>query len=253
MPPLNEQIQEDHLLMVSMEDELTGERVFFDTPCLRWLLSNLERILYLETLPEAWDEIASDPEASCPVCFEKYKQPGEEEAIPGSGKASQGKEKPLKLECEHVICIRCLRRIINENYSGEKPRCPLCRHWIDTVINEIPLVRMDGQYDYIGYLCCVIRLYILTNPTKPKTIEGLNEWVHSPTFQGKPLIFARMRVTVEQWGKYGSKRMWEYILARRDGHLPNKEFGFDHGARVLIRTMLNSSTPVLQHTEIFAI
>lgn len=255
MPPLNQQVPDDYLLMVSMGNEPAGEPVDFDTACLRWLLSNLERILYLETLPEVGDEI-TDPEASCPVCFEKYQKPGAKREIPESGQGREG-ERALKLgECGHVICISCLRRIINEGGSGgeNKPRCPLCRQWIDTEIDEIPLARSDGQFDYIGHLCCAIRLYVLINPTEPKTIKGLNEWVHSPTFQGKRIFFARMRVAVEQWGKYGSKRMWKYILARRNGQLSNKEFGFNHRASVLIRTSLISSTPPLLHyTEMIEI
>lgn len=252
IPPLNLQVQEDCLLTIPTEDELTGEQVSFDTTHLRWLLNILEKILFVETLPEAF-EIASDSETACPICYENYGKQGKDMAILESGRAIQREGRPLKLECGHVICIGCLRRIVNKEYYREKPRCPLCRHLIDTVISEIPLSRRDGPSDYIGHLCCVIRLYILINPNNPETMEGLTEWVHSPTFQGKRNFFARMRVTVEQWGSVGSKRMWLYILGRRDGLLPNREFRSEYGDKVLIRTRLNSSTPVLHHTEIFEI
>lgn len=73
IPTVNRQVQESHSIIVGVEeDPATGERVEVGSTPLRWLLDSLEKIIFVETLTEAGAEITSDPEASCPVCFETY-------------------------------------------------------------------------------------------------------------------------------------------------------------------------------------
>lgn len=83
VPPVNREVQENYEVTFAVEDDPeTGARVEVGSTSLRLLLDGLEKMLYLETLTEANDEITPDPEASCPVCFENYKIP-REEAING--------------------------------------------------------------------------------------------------------------------------------------------------------------------------
>ena len=104
IPPVNRHAQENYEVTVAVEDDPeTGARVEVGSTPLRLLLDSLEKILYLETLTDTNAETTSDPEASCPVCFENYKIP-REEAIPG---AEQANEKPLRLECGHIIGKKC--------------------------------------------------------------------------------------------------------------------------------------------------
>lgn len=165
------------------------DKILSNQPPLRWLLDILEKIIFVETLTDADDdETISDPESSCPICLERYRKPYEEMALPETGPASRllRNERPLKLDCGHVLGKNCLRRIINARHGGE-PKCPLCRRCINTITSVIPLVRSrDRQPDIVGLLGCVIRLYILlSNPDSPETHKGLYNWVHGPTFLGR--------------------------------------------------------------------
>lgn len=256
IPPLNPHFQENYLTRHPMYSQPTGEE---STP-LRWLLDTLEKIFFVETLTDANDaETISDPEASCPVCLETYRKPREEMARPETGQASRliRNERPLKLDCGHVIGRTCLRRMINVGNGGE-PKCPLCRDWIHTAVSVIPLARTsDRKHDTVALLCCVIRLYILFNPNRPETHEGLYEWVHRPTFVGRTLeeedIFAKMKIAVDKWEDTGKQNMWRQILLRQRGLLPNEELGtVDGGSEGMGPTytpLLNSSTPVLQRDD----
>lgn len=224
IPPVNRHAQENYEVTVAVEDDPeTGARVEVGSTPLRLLLDSLEKILYLENLTDTNAETTSDPEASCPICFENYKIP-REEAIPG---AEQANEKPLRLECGHVIGKKCLRRMMDQAFLAKRV-CPLCRHKIKTSVGHIPLAHSDGKPDIVGALCCAIRLYLRINLTKPETHEALNEWVHSQFLQEntpeKQAYFAIMRSAVETWEEIGTKRMWLWINARMGGELPDEEF-----------------------------
>lgn len=230
IPTVNRQVQENHTIIVGVEeDPETGEQVEVGSTPLRWLLDSLDKILFVETLTEAGAEITSDPEASCPVCFENYKKPLQEE-VPESGQANQVNEKPLKLECGHIIGKNCLRGMIDLKCLGKR-KCPLCRCKIRTSIRHIPLAHSDGQPDIAGALCCAIRLYLCTNPNKPETHEALNEWVHSPPpppqrerTAEQQAYFAIMRNAVETWEEVGTERMRQWVKSRMRGELPDEGF-----------------------------
>lgn len=163
------------------ENSITRELGHKRTTPLRWILNKLEKQHLVDGLTKSNDENTSYPEACCPVCLEDFMTPGLK-AIPGSNKAIQLHEKPLKLQCGHIICINCLHMIINLKGGGER-KCPLCRRQIHKSISTIPLFLSDGQSDILGGLCCAIRLYICINPTKPETPKALNEWIHSPLLE----------------------------------------------------------------------
>lgn len=60
-----------------------------------------------------------------------------------------------------------------------------------------------------------------------------------------------MRNAVEIWKEFGNFRMWQWILARKRGDLPNEELGTVYGTGEEDRgatytALLDSSTPVLQ-------
>lgn len=227
VPPVNRQAQENYEVTVAVEeDPETGVRVEVSSTPLRLLLDSLEKILYMETLPRANVEITSDPEASCPVCFENYKIP-REAAIPGAEQASQLNEKPLKLKCGHIIGKKCLRRMFDQARLAKRA-CPLCRDQIETSVDHIPLAHSDGRPDIAGALCCAIRLYLRINLTKPETHEALNEWVHTQFLQEltpeKRAYFAIMNAAVETWETVGKERMWQWIEARISGELSDEEF-----------------------------
>lgn len=116
------------------------------------------------------------------------------------------------------------------------PKCPMCRSSIYTIVREIPLARSsDKKADIVGQLCCIIRLYIISNPTRPETHKALSEWVHGPTFggrtveEGQPL--AGMRDAVEIWDEFGDIAMWKWMRARKWGDFPNDELGSDRVGR----------------------
>lgn len=227
IPPVNRQVQENYEVTVAVEDDPeTGARVEVGSTPLRLLLDSLEKILYLETLTDINAETTSNHEVSCPVCFENYQMP-RERAIPGAEHANQPNEKPLKLECGHIIGKNCLRRMMDQSCLAKRV-CPLCRHKIKTSIGHIPLAHSNGKPDLVGALCCAIRLYLRINLTKPETHEALNEWVHSQFLQEetpeKQAYFAIMRTAVETWEEIGTKRMWLWIDARMSGKLPDEEF-----------------------------
>lgn len=227
VPPVNRQVQENYEIIVAVEeDPETGVRVEVRSTPLRLLLDSLEKILFMETLPCANVGTTSAPDASCPVCFENYKIPGEE-AIPGAEQASQLNEKPLKLKCGHIIGKKCLRRIFDQARLSKRA-CPLCRHQIKTSISHIPLVHSDGRSDIAGALCRAIRLFLRKNLTKPETHEALNEWVHTQYLQEltpeKRAYFNMMKYAVETWESVGKENMGKWIEARISGELPDEEF-----------------------------
>lgn len=258
IPPLNLWSQENYLMIYPVNPQQNDGQDFVESTPLRWLLDILEKIIFVETLTDADDaETISDPESSCPVCLETYRKPHEVMALPETGPASRllRNERPLKLDCGHIIGKNCLRRIIDMSHGGE-PKCPLCRRWINTTTSVIPLIRRrDRQPDIVGLLGCVIRLYILSNPDRPETHEGLYEWVHGPTFLGRIKeehdLFIGMRNAVDIWEELGEPRMWRWILARKRGELPNEELGTVYGRGEDSRSatytaLLDSNTPVLQ-------
>lgn len=258
IPPLNLWSQENYLMIYSVNPQQNDGQDFVESTPLRWLLGILEKIIFVETLSDADDaETISDPESFCPVCLETYRKPHEVGALPETGPVSRllRNERPLKLDCGHIIGKNCLRRIIDMSHGGE-PKCPLCRRWINTTTSVIPLIRSrDRQPDIVGLLCCVIRLYILSNRDSPETHEGLYEWVHGPTFLGRIKeehdLFIEMRNAVDIWEEFGEPRMWRWILARKRGELPNEELGTVYGRSEDSRSatytaLLDSNTPVLQ-------
>lgn len=227
VPLVNRQVQENYEVRVAVQDDPeTGARVEVGSTPLRLLMDSLEKILYLETLLDGNTETTSDPEATCPVCFENYKTLSEA-AISGAEQASQLYEKPVKLNCGHIIGKKCLRRMIDQACLAKRA-CPLCRHQIKTSIGHIPLAHSDGKPDIAGALCCAIRLYLRINIIKPETHDALNEWVHSQFLQEgtpeKQAYFAIMRAAVETWEEVGKKRMWLWIEARMSGELSDEEF-----------------------------
>lgn len=227
IPPVNRQVQENYEVTVAVEeDPETGVRVVVGSTPLRLLLDSLEKILYMETLPCPNVETTSDPETSCPVCFENYKTP-REEAIPEAEQANRLNEKPLKLECGHIIGKNCLRRMFDQARLAKRA-CPLCRHEIETSSGHIPLAHSNGRPDIAGALCCAIRLYLRINLTKSETHEALNEWVHTQYLQEctteKHAYFAIMKAAVETWESVGEENMWKWIEARISGELSDEEF-----------------------------
>lgn len=232
IPPVNRQAQENYEVTVAVEeDPETGVRVVVGSTPLRLLLDSLEKIIFMETLLCTNAETTSDPEASCPVCFETYEIPrGEEEEaiIPGAAEqASQLNEKPLQLKCGHIIGKKCLRRMFDQARLAKRA-CPLCRHEIETSIGHIPLAHSNGRPDVAGALCCAIRLYLRINLTKPETHAALNEWVHTQCLQEmtpeKHAYFAIMKAAVETWESVGEENMWKWIEARISGELSDEEF-----------------------------
>lgn len=241
IPPLNRQFQANSLITATVDYyQQTSQRSSEQSTPLRWLLQTLEDMIYVETLSDATNDTEatiSDPEACCPVCFETYRKSHEEELImpEPDGIASRRllHERPLGLECGHVIGKACLRRIIDMRYAGV-PKCPMCRGTIYTTISVIPLVRSsDNKPDIVGLLCCAIRLYILFKPRQPETHKALYEWVHDPTFEGRTLeegqLFAEMRNAVDIWDEFGDRNMWGWLRARKKGDLPNEELGSARG------------------------
>lgn len=266
LPPFNRQLQENYLIDVLIEDQITGEQVLYYFTPLRWFLKHMDRIFFVESLYEAYAETSSDPEAACPVCLQSYQEPGEKMANSQTEQSSQQhNEKPLKLKCGHVIGIACLRRLADRKYLGT-PTCPLCRRqMMSKIIEVIPLARSDGRPDLLGNLSLAARLYMMFSPTKPETFEGLYEWVHSPAFQGQTAndrrYFDVMRIVVREWEKLEDERRWQLMMARRRGELPDGGVGSEFGAEDELKTMalfnnrkffqlfkalLSTSTPVLQ-------
>lgn len=137
IPPVSRQVQENYEVTVAVEeDPQTGVRVVVGSTPLRLLLDSLEKMIFMETLASATnadDETttssSSDPDASCPVCFESYKitrddkhehKDENEEATINPRGAEQAasqlllNEKPLKLKCGHMIGKKCLRRMFDQ-------------------------------------------------------------------------------------------------------------------------------------------
>lgn len=56
-----------------MKNPVICEREFFHSTPLCWQFKILERILFVETLTEAYAKTTFDPEGTCPVCPENYK------------------------------------------------------------------------------------------------------------------------------------------------------------------------------------
>lgn len=263
IPPLNRQLQANNLVTAPVDYQQTGQRTFEQSTPLRWLLQTLEDIIFVETLSIPNDtETISDPEASCPVCFETYRKPHEGRLIvPESDEVASRRllhERPLELECGHVIGKACLRRIIDMRTGyADVPKCPMCRGPIYTTISVVPLARSsDRQADIVGLLCCVIRLFILFNLRQPETHKALFEWVHGPTFGGRTIeegqLFAEMRNAVEIWDEFGDSTMWGWMLARKRGGLPNEELESNRSGGVNRRytALLSSTAPVLQRVTI---
>lgn len=250
IPPVNRQVQENYEVTVAVEeDPQTGVRVVVGSTPLRLLLDSLEKMIFMETLASATnvdDETtkssSSDPDASCPVCFETYKIPRDdkhehkdenEEATINPRGAEQAasqlllNEKPLKLKCGHIIGKKCLRRMFDQARLAKRV-CPLCRHEIETSSGHIPLAHSNGRPDIAGALCCAIRLYLRINLTKPETHEALNEWVYTQSLQEsepeKHAYFAIMKAAVETWESVGKEDMWKWIEARMSGELVDEEF-----------------------------
>lgn len=250
IPALNRQFQANGLVTDPVEyyqqtDRQSSEQ---STP-LRWLLQTLEDMIYVETLSVATNDDSEttifNPEASCPVCFESYGNPYEEELMMPEPDEVANRlllhERPLELGCGHVIGKACLRQIIDMRYEGV-PKCPMCRGPINTTIRAIPLFRSsDNKADIVGLLCCVIKLYIMFNPRQPETHQALSEWVHDPTFGGRTVeegrIFAEMRNAVEIWDEFGDGAMWRWLWARKRGDLPNEELGSAPGGGVRIEAV----------------
>lgn len=187
IPPLNQQVQENYMTIIAIsgENSITGELGPSRTTPLRWMLNRLEKQFLVNALTKADDENTSYSEVCCPVCLEDYMTFGVKTTI-GSNHAIQLHEKPLKLQCGHLIGINCLHMIINLK-GGGKGKCPLCRCQIHESISKISLFLKNGQSDLFGGLCCAIRLYLCINSTTPETPEALNEWIHRPLLE--QLIF----------------------------------------------------------------
>lgn len=230
IPAVSHQVQDNYMVVVGVEeDPETGETVVVGSTPLRWILDSLEKILFVETLSGADAETTSDPEASCPVCLENYKIPRQEVAPGSSEQAIQIiNEKPLKLECGHIIGKKCLRQMIHPQCLGKR-ECPLCRHPMHTNIRDIPLAHSDGKPDIVGALCCAIRLYLHIDSPKLETHAALNEWLNAnpPARVRTPeeqACFVIMRNAVETWEEVGTEHMREWIDLRMSGGLPDEEF-----------------------------
>lgn len=184
IPPLNHEAQVRYLTIVGYEEHpITGEaRVIVSTP-LRWLLYNLEKILYVDSLPNADAEVTSDPEASCPICFEEYFKTSAR--LDKSSEAVEQEkvrnERPLKLECGHILGRTCLHDLLNISELSSS-KCPLCRHLIHPcILPNAGLFPHNGEDpNVLKLLCIAIRIYLRRGPdTMPETRAGLIEWVHS--------------------------------------------------------------------------
>lgn len=184
IPPLNYQAQVRYMTIVGHEEHpITGQaRIIMSTP-LRWLLYNLEKVLYVDSLPSADAEVTTDPGASCPICFEEYfitsaRLDTTSEAV---GQEKMRNERPLKLECGHILGRTCLHDLLNIS-ELKSSRCPLCRHLIHPcMLPNAELFPHNGEGpNVLKLLCIAIRVYLRRGPdTVPETRAGLIEWVHS--------------------------------------------------------------------------
>lgn len=229
VPVLNYQAQANFLFPVAIvADPVTGLQTFvFSTP-LRWLLFNLEKVLFVDFLPSAEAEITPNPESTCPVCQQKYftRPSGAADTTTESDDQERVRnERPLKLSCGHVIGRTCLHKILARNERHHR-QCPVCQdpiyvcRFIDTIL--IP-TRNTGP-DLLAAIRCAVRLYMLIDEaSRPETHEGLRSWMRSPLFaretglNGTRLVW--MRAAIDMWDEAGEDVMWQLMRNRARGYL----------------------------------
>lgn len=164
-----------------MKVNVTRKWVYVDSTPLRWFKKNLERILIVGTLTEAYAQTASDPEASCLGYLKDYENPSQEVSNAWIKASKQAKGKTHEIGMRQSVWFNCLSRIFDPKICA-KPRCPLCRHRIDPILNDIPQTcKASWRWDIVGVLCCTISVYVFFNPFEAqnnRSIKRLGAWSH---------------------------------------------------------------------------
>lgn len=230
VPLLNRQAQANFLIPVAaVQDPQTGLPTVITSTPLRWLLYNLEKVLFVDFLPWAVAEVSSDPDSSCPFCHQRYFTTPSEAA---GGSNQQGgrvrNERPLRLHCGHIIGRTCLHIILAQS-ERDRRQCPVCRDQINVCqfIDTILIPTRTRTPDLLAVLRCAIRLYMLIDEaSRPETHQGLRLWMNSPLFaretglNGTRLVW--MRAGIEMWDQVGEDIMWELMRNRARGdYLPD--------------------------------
>ena len=143
-----------------------GSGVIMSTP-LRWLLYSLEKILYVDSLPSADVDVSSNPGASCPICFEEYfiTSARLDTTSKAVGQEKVRNERPLKLECGHILGRTCFHNLLNTS-ELRSSKCPLCRHPIyPCMLPNVGLFPHNGEGpNVLNLLCISIRIYLCRGP-----------------------------------------------------------------------------------------
>lgn len=232
VPLLNRQAQAAFLMPVGfVEDPQTGLPIIVTSTPLRWLLYNLEKVLFVDFLPSCMVEVSSNPESSCPVCHRKYFITPSGAAEPGTEPNQPERirnERPRRLHCGHIIGRDCLHWILGNN-ERDLRQCPVCHEPINVCAftDTILIPTCTRTPNLLARIRCVIRLYMLIDEaSRPETHHGLRLWMNSSLFaretglNGTRLVW--MRAGVEMWDQVGEDIMWELMRNRvRGDYLPD--------------------------------
>lgn len=232
VPLLDYQAQANFLFPVAVvTDPGTGLQAFAYSTPLRWLLFNLEKVLFVDFLPSAETEMTSDPESSCPACRQKYfttPSAAAEITTETDHKKQIRNERPLKLRCGHVIGRTCLHMILARNERDHR-QCPVCQDpiYVCSFIDTVLVPTRNREPDLLAVIRCAIRLYMLIDEaSRPETHEGLRSWMKSPLFaretglNGTRLVW--MRGGIAMWDEVGEGIMWQLMRNRARGdYLPD--------------------------------
>lgn len=228
VPALNYQAQANFIFPVAIvPDPVTGlPTLAYSTP-LRWLLFNVEKVLFVDFLPSAEAAITSNPEYTCPVCQQTYFTTPSEATETTTESDHQQRvlnERPLELRCGHVIGRTCLHTILAHNERRYR-HCPVCQDpiYVCRFIDTILVPTRNTWPDLLAVIRCAVRLYMLIDEaSRPETHEALRSWMRSPLFgretglNGTRLVW--MRAAFDMWDEFGEAVMWQLMRnrARRD-------------------------------------
>lgn len=232
IPLLNRHAQARFLIPVAtVLDSVTGLPTVVTTTPLRWLLHNLEKVLFVDFLPSAGAELSSNPDSLCPVCWQPYFTTPSGAAGATNKSDQQGRvrnERTRKLHCGHIIGRSCLHMILDYEDRDHR-QCPVCYEQINVCDFKDPiLVPTDREKpDILAVIRCAIRLYMLIDEaSRPETHQGLRLWMNSPLFaretglNGTRLVW--MRASIEMWDQVGEDIIWDLMSHRARGdYLPD--------------------------------
>lgn len=234
VPALDYQAQANFLFPVAfVPDPVTGLHTVVRSTSLRWLLYNVEKVLFVDYQPSAKAEITSDPESTCPVCEQKYftTPSGAADTTTTTKSDHQERvqnERPLELRCGHVVGRTCLHRILAHDKLQYR-LCPVCEDPIDVCrfIDTVLIPTYGTGPDVLALIRCAVRLYILIGESsRPETHEGLRSWMKSPLFAqetglGRTRI-AWMTAAIDVCDEVGESGVWELMRSRaRKDFRPN--------------------------------